>query len=781
MTTLLAGTEVMARGLRWEVVFTQAIGDQELYRLRCLAGSLRGHEFDLLSPFEKIEPLASEMNPKQAARLQQWRVYHQAFLMEQALGPMALLAAQPGRLQIVPYQLVPVMRALRMSRPRLLLADGVGLGKTIEAGFVLAELIARRRAHRMLIVSPAGPLLHQWRMEMRQRFGLRFTVLDREKLQEIRYQQELGANPFDHEALGLISLDFAKQEKVLQDLERTQYDVVVIDEAHHCTRLGSAGNREDSQRRRLAEVLARRADSLLLLTATPHDGYDPHFASLLELLDPSLVDGRGALRGEGYRRHVIRRLKRHIKDPDTGAPLFTERRVTPREVPFSRQQHPRFAAFQEALLTLIGPQLRRALRQRRYGDVLAFISLLKRSVSTVVACKMTLDTIANRLTTLAERAEEDQETRRQRLRSLRDYRRRLERFGVLSFEEEQDQAALEAEDMASELLRSDPDDIVVGLDEAERDVRRERDRLRRLTAIRDGIRHLAHLAEEAAPEDPKLVTMVDEIQAIRAQEPTANILVYTEYTDSQDTLVDTLQAAVKRGRLTGEVLAISGADDDARRIRITERFSREDNLLLVSTDASAEGLNLQARCHHLMHLELPYNPNRLEQRNGRIDRFGQTHDPQVRYLYLAGTFEERLLLRLVAKYEKQRARLSFVPNTLGVVVSESSPSTVKLLEGIADEQGKLFTRPERSIEFGASDDEDAESPVYRELLAEVDKAFSGFERAARTHAWLGEVGLNADERLIREAAQARTQGGNLGVVELFDFVLDAVRADTTDP
>ncbi len=126
--------------------------------------------------------------------------------------------------------------------------------------------------------------------------------------------------------------------------------------------------------------------------------------------------------------------------------------------------------------------------------------------------------------------------------------------------------------------------------------------------------------------------MVDEIQAIRVQEPTANILVYTEYTDSQDTLVDTLQAAVKRGRLTGEVLAISGADDDARRIRITERFSREDNLLLVSTDASAEGLNLQARCHHLMHLELPYNPNRLEQRNGRIDRFGQTHDPQVCYL-----------------------------------------------------------------------------------------------------------------------------------------------------
>jgi len=406
MTTLIAGTEVRVRGLLWEVVFTQAVGEQELYRLRCLEGGLRGQEFDLLTPFETIEPVAIDFNPQQAARLQQWRVYHQAFLLEQALGPAALLVAQPGRLRIAPYQLVPVMRALRMSRPRLLLADGVGLGKTVEAGFVLAELIARRRAHRMLIVSPAGPLLRQWQQEMRQRFGLRFTVLDREKLQEIRYQQELGANPFDHEALGLISIDFAKQEKILQDLERTQYDVVVIDEAHHCTRLGTAGSQEDSQRRRLAEVLSRRTDSLLLLTATPHDGYDPHVASLMELLDPSLVDGRGSLRGEAYRR-------------------------------------------------------------------------------------------------------------------------RLERFGVLSFEEEQDQAVLEAEDMAAELLSGGADELLDQLGATEREVRRERDRLRRLTDIRDEIQRLTHLAEAALKEDPKLAAIVAALHDIRTQEPDANVLIYS--------------------------------------------------------------------------------------------------------------------------------------------------------------------------------------------------------------------------------------------------------------
>jgi SNF2 family DNA or RNA helicase len=207
-------------------------------------------------------------------------------LLEQALGPNALLAVQPGRLRIEAYQLVPVLRALRSSRVRRLLADAVGLGKTIQAGLVLTELIARRLAHRMLIVSPAVPLLEQWKLEMLVRFGLRLEVIDRAKLEEVRRSTELGSNPFDSIPLGLVSVDFLKQEKTLDQLDRANYDVVVIDEAHHCADTGSQQNLEDSQRRRLAEVLARRCDALLLLTATPHDGYDRSFASLCELLDP---------------------------------------------------------------------------------------------------------------------------------------------------------------------------------------------------------------------------------------------------------------------------------------------------------------------------------------------------------------------------------------------------------------------------------------------------------------------------------------------------------------
>jgi superfamily II DNA or RNA helicase len=772
---LLPGASVRARGLEWEIVHVEPAGEQQRYRLRCTAGALRGRELDLLHPFEPVETIASDFDPAKAGRLAPWLLYHQAFLLEQVLGSSALLANQPGRLDIAPYQLVPVMRALAMSRLRLLLADGVGLGKTIEAGLVLAELIARRRAHRVLIVSPAGPLLDQWELEMRTRLGLRFQpIRDWGALQELRRSLELGANPFDHVALCLISIDFAKQEKVLQDLERTSWDVVVIDEAHHCVRVGGGADREASLRRRLAEVLARQADGLMLLTATPHDGFDLHFASLVELLDPSLVNGRGELRGDAYRRHVIRRLKRHLKDP-TGAPLFREREVEPRPVLFSRETHPVFARFQEELLALIAPRLRSAVKSRRYGDVLAFISLLKRSVSTATACCNTVGVIASRFEDLKARGAEDQEARRQRLRTLREYQQRLGRYGALSFEEEQDQAALEAEDMAAELFTTSDEEVGALVAETRRDVRREGDRQRRTDETLRALRALEAAAAAACAEDPKLDAVHAELLRIRVAEPHANVLVYTEYSDSQRAIVEFLRAA---GDLAGEVLALSGSDGERDRKHATQRFCTEDDLVLVSTDATAEGLNLHARCHHLIHVELPYNPNRLEQRNGRIDRYGQQQVPQVRYLYLGGTFEERLLLRLVAKYERQRARLTFVPNTLGNIAAEGSGVAARLLAGLAAEEGTLFQREKTPLRFDAEPLDDTASPAYRELLEEVERAVAGFERAARTSPWLGEAGLNAEERLSSEASDARSTGAALAQVDLLAFVCAALESET---
>lgn len=680
------GIKVAARGLAWDVTevdpaAADAAGGQQRVRLCCLDGDLAGLEWDILYPLEPLAPLRAGPDPLDAASLADWRRYHIARMLEQIPG-----APTPaGRLAIESWQKVPLLRALDMVRPRLLLADGVGLGKTIQAGLIAAELIVRRRAHRVLVVTPPGPLLRQWEQEMRLRFGLRFTAMaDAGALRAQRRGLEPGGNPFGATALCLTSLDFAKQDHVLRELERVAWDLVIIDEAHHCI-----ADAMPSQRRTLAEVLAAKSDGLLLLTATPHDGHDAHFASLMALLDPSLVDGSGRLIGTAYRRHVVRRLKAHIHDARTGAPVFRERVVLPVKVDVSNAEPVR--AFHRALSALVAPRLRRSGSKAELADALAFVSLLKRSMSTVAACVATLRVVAERYAEAETPA-----GRRERRRALLAYRRRVVRFGVLDPASEDDIAVLEAEEMAASLAGANT-----------------------LTDLRSLIR----LGELAAGADPKLAALVLEIRLIRLEQPHANILVYTEYADSQRAAVAALAG------IDGSVLTIGGADTEADRTRAAERCAEEDGIVLISTDSLAEGLNLHARCCHLIHLDLPYNPNRLEQRNGRIDRYGQQRDPQIRYLYLAGTFEERLLLRLIAKYEKARACLAFMPNTLAMNADPGS-----LREPLFD--GDLFSGAPRLIHSLDLAGEDTESESYRDLLREIDRAFQSFDQMAVRHGWL---------------------------------------------
>ncbi len=758
MQEILPGTEVMARGLRWEVVLTQQLGSQTLYRLRGLESAVAGDEIDLLTPFEKIDPVIHEIQPRRAAPLKNWLVYHQAFLLEQALGTDALLAVQPGRLRIEPYQLVPVLRAIQMSRPRLLLCDDVGLGKTIQAGLIITELVARRIAHRILIVSPAGPLLDQWKLEMSERFGLRLDVVDRARLEEIRKGTELGANPFDHISLGLASVDFLKQERILEQLERSSYDIICIDEAHHCQDLGVAGDREDSQRRRLAKVLSRRCDALLLLTATPHDGYDRSFASLCELLDPSLVDGRGVLREQRFKHHVVRRLKKHIKDPKTGKPLFKEREVRPVAIKPDEQKHSHFIDLHKSLLAFVAQQLKRAARQNRYTDFLSFFALLKRSVSTVAALKSTLQVVLERYLALLSEQAESRESTKQRQKSIRDYVRKMEKIGTASQEEEYEQQLLEVEDIAQQLIAFD------------REIRSAKQKIVRTTDIVADLKKMIELAERAGTDDPKIARVIELVEEIRNEEPGTNILIYTEYTTSQKALAEALAGAFK-----DKVITMSGEDNDEKRKQTTDKFRRSDGIILVSTDAAAEGLNLHNRCHHLIHLELPYNPNRLEQRNGRIDRYGQKLTPIVRYLYLLGTFEDRILLRLIMKYERQRVSLTFVPNTLGITLT-SETAAQKLIDSLDQDEASLFKGEDISKSLSPNENEGVDKATL-ELLEEIDHSLQKFKKTAKTNTWLSQTGMNADSQLLRDADLAHLEGKRAGIADVVEFVRNAVLLD----
>ena len=671
------GIKVAARGLEWDVTEVESLGPQQRVRLACRNGDLAGMEWEVLHPAETLSILHTDPRPEEAGPLDGWRRYHIARLLERIPGA----PTPPGRVAIEAYQRVPLLRAMDMVRPRLLLADGVGLGKTIQAGLIAAELLVRRRTHRVLIVCPPGPLLRQWEQEMRIRFGLRFTpIVDAASLRRARHGLELGGNPFDAIALCLTSMDFAKTDRVLTELERVAWDLVIIDEAHHCVG-------DENQRRRLAEVLAEKSDGLLLLTATPHDGHDPHFASLIALLDPSLVDGAGRLVGSTYRRHVVRRLKSHIRSA-SGAPMFRDRSVVPVRVDVTDAVD--VGRFHKALSDLVAPRLQRSRDKTSLTDALAFVSLLKRSMSTIAACVATLRVVAERY---------DVGSSKERQRALRAYRRRIARFGVLATAEEADIAELEAEEVAASLSGD---------------------------KTFDDLKELIQLGEAAAPHDPKLAALVLEIRLIRLRHPRANVIVYTEYADSQRVAVKALSG------IGGTILTIGGADSDFERIRATERFAEQDGIVLISTDSLAEGLNLHRRCFHLIHLDLPYNPNRLEQRNGRIDRYGQRNDPEIRYLFLAGTFEERLLLRLIAKYEKARASLSFMPNTLGVSADPASLHE-PLFAGFAEDLFSAMPRLIHSLDLAA---EDTDSDSYRDLLREIDRAFQSFDHMAVRYGWL---------------------------------------------
>ena len=732
-----SGAHVAFRDLNWDVLEARPAGSQTALRLRCSTAGLTGLEWLALYPAEPVARVEERFRPQAPAPLAAWRLRQTAMALDgRTPGTIAIAAVgtSVGRLRAEPYQLVPLLRMLDLPRPRLLLADDVGLGKTIEACIVMAGLMARRQAHRVVVITPAGPLLTQWDAELRLRFGLVFRrIHSLAALNAERRRHELGRNPFEAAGRCLLSLDFAKQEHVLEELERARWDLAIIDEAHHCIADGVSQN-EASQRRRLAEVIAAQSDALLLLTATPHDGIEAHFASLLTLLDPSLVDPTGRPRA-AHRACVVRRLKGHLRGAD-GAPLFADRRIIPVRVDAMDARYGPARTFHEALAALIVPRIAASRAPARDGDILAFIGLLKRSVSSIAASVATLRVVARRYRASTDTAR----LRRERSRAIRALHAKQAQFGVLDAEDEATLERLEEEGMAAQLGGT-------------------------LSVVLDLIR----LGRAARQADPKLDALCTEIVRIRAQRSRANILVFTEYLDTQTAAVAALRLAMP----DQQVLAIGGPDPEESRLRMAARFAEEDDIVLISTDALAEGLNLHQRCHNLIHLDLPYNPNRLEQRNGRIDRFGQTHAPEVRYLFLSGTFEEDLLLRLITRHERARASLGSMPETLGITSTHTSDSAIR---GFAQRQEELFVPPKDAIRTLDRAAIEAQLTAYRTLLHDVEDAYDG--RAAMRFGWMP---LAATAQDVDAAGRAAAILDRVLAIDLPDFVAEVISADTALP
>ncbi|MFH8756609.1 DISARM system SNF2-like helicase DrmD [Streptomyces atroolivaceus] len=520
----------------------------------------------------------------------------------------ALQAPFRSGAEIQDYQLAPVVRALSMPRTNLLIADDVGLGKTIEAGLVMQELMLRHRARTMLIVCPSGLTL-QWQDEMRDKFGLDFRIVNSALLRELRRSRgPHAANPWLHYPRLIVSVDWLKRDRPMRMLREVlphlpeyprAFDLLVVDEVHTCAPSGTGRYAVDSQRTKAIRALAPHCEHRLFLSATPHNGFLESFTALLELLDDHRFARGVKPSDEQLRRVMVRRLKSELPKTWDGRARFPERVPHALEVRYEAEAR---AAYEKLSAY--------ARSRREAGDTGAartasdFVTTLlkKRFLSSPKAFAETIDV---HLATMTQGPAVEQAPSEKVLRPL------IERVEETA---ENDEEHAEA---------------------AERALTAARQASHTLTAAEHAqLKELSVWARTATKRpDAKFVALRDWLDGIVCKDGPAGdwepdrVIVFTEYRDTQRWLFDRLIAA---GYPADRIAQLYGGQKPEEREHIKTVFQEDPSLspvrILLATDAASEGINLQAHCHRLLHWEIPWNPNRLEQRNGRIDRHGQRAD-----------------------------------------------------------------------------------------------------------------------------------------------------------
>lgn len=530
-----------------------------------------------------------------------------------ALERDALIAPLEGTVIPLPHQIEALSQAMASDRVRYLLADEVGLGKTIEAGLILRELRARGLVRRVLVVAPAG-LVTQWVSEMRTHFNEDFRLVVPGNFSAWRQVAAVddGENLWRLHDRVVCPMDSVKpmdgrrgwtQEQVahynrerFDDLVAAGWDLIIIDEAH---RLG--GSTEQVARYRLGEGLAQAAPYLLLLSATPHQGKTDAFRRLISFLDPDALPDDESVRRENVAPYVIRTEKRRAIDAD-GNPLFKPRRTQVVAVAWDSGRHEQRELY-EAVTEYVRDGYNQALREKKTAIGFLMILMQRLVTSSTAAIRTALE-------------------------------RRLE---VLELPE--GQLSLFPEDVGEDWVTLDGQDQMESI---------LKSRLKGLKSERAEVELLLSAARrcEAQGPDIKAESLLEWIQRLQREEsdPSIKILVFTEFVPTQMMLADFLQ---NRGY---SVVCLNGSMNLEERREVQRAFANEAQVLL-STDAGGEGLNLQF-CHVVVNYDLPWNPMKLEQRIGRVDRIGQTNVVQALNFALDDTVELRVREVLEEKLER---------------------------------------------------------------------------------------------------------------------------------
>jgi superfamily II DNA or RNA helicase len=535
-------------------------------------------------------------------------------------------------IEIDDYQLDPVVRALSMPRVNLLVADDVGLGKTIEAGLVVQELLLRHRVRSVLIVCPSS-LQIQWQEEMRDKFGLEFRIIDSETISQLRRKRGIHVNPWTHFPRLITSIDYLKRERPLRAFKETlpsgdeptyprAYDLLIVDEAHNVAPSGRGKYATDSMRTSAIRTISSHFEHKLFLSATPHNGYRESFSALLELLDNqrfarAVTPDRAQLDAV-----MVRRMKSELKRNWDGSRRFAERIVKHIEVPYTdeeRAAHRHLQNYSELRLRnaatsgerLAAEFVLKLLKKRLFSSPAAFNTTLDKHIASVGA---------NKINPNLQREFDDYE-----------------------------------EDFSDDdQYENETTDVVASASQALSPLRDEEQKL---------LKQLGQFAKKVCQRaDSKAQALIDWLGRTVCPSGKWNqerVIIFTEYRATQKWLYDLLarHGFAEEGRL--ELIYGGMPSDERERIKAAFQANPKDSAvrILLATDAASEGVNLQNHCSKLIHYEIPWNPNRMEQRNGRVDRHGQRADEVHIHHFVGRGFDTA---QMVGKVGELEADLEFL-------------------------------------------------------------------------------------------------------------------------
>jgi ERCC4-related helicase len=557
ISLLAPGARVEVRDEDWLITrVQQTMADGLLVRALGLSELVRDQEATFFTKLDDVKPLRPEdtrLVHDESPAFRRGRLYLEALLRRTPL-PVTEVRPAIGHRQLLDpldYQKRAVALALEQPRPRLLIADAVGLGKTLEVGMILSELIRRGRGERILVVTPRH-ILEQFQHELWTRFCLPLVRLDSQGVQRVRQKIPPTRNPFSYYKRVIVSIDTLKNPgQYGHHLERVRWDAVVIDECHNISNQAALRNR-------LARLLAPRTDALLLTSATPHNGKRESFAELIQMLDPTAIADRSSYDREDIEHLYIRRFKKDVA-AEVGHQFPDRLPPKPLTVPASPQEN---AVIAELADTWLHPDAGKSPVSGQ-GRLLFPWTLLKAFLSSHVALR---DTITER-------------------------RKKLNPSTGASAEQAQEDTALA-----------------------------------KLAALHDEI-------DDGTAS--KLRRLIAELVAIGVgPRSTTRVVVFSERIATLEWLAGAVAAALKLPEKA--VAVMHGGLPDTEQMRIVEEFGQDSRSLrlLFTGDVASEGVNLHKSCHHLIHFDLPWSVIRIDQRNGRIDRYGQRHAPEIRALLL---------------------------------------------------------------------------------------------------------------------------------------------------